>query len=168
MTLHTYTLPDKTIAPAAIPASDWSGTSIGDQWTPTSWTTVGSAGGYTLSIACGDATAYSYSSDWQRPKYQTQARGKIQGNNIASESAGMGTAYAADQYQQVYHPGANPGDPGTYTYEYTGTTQWNTDWSGEIASSFSRTDGQVVKLWGHVKVTENACTVSDQKLYVWS
>ena len=37
-----------------------------------------------------------------------------------------------------------------------------------FADSFSRTDGQLVKLWGRIKVTENACSVSDLKLYVWS
>lgn len=171
MTMHTYTLPDKTISPAAIPASDWSSSPANPgfgTWTPASWATVGSAGGYTYSIAWGDAKPYAYSSDWSRPKYRTEARGKIEGNDIASESGGGGSASASDQYQQVYHPGANPGDPPTYTYEYTGTSQYDVDWSGEITSTFSRTDGQVLKLWGHVKVTENACTVSDLKLYVWS
>ena len=169
-TLHTYTLPNKTVSPAAIPASDWSSSpnnTIGS-WTPASWTTVGSAGGYTYSMACGDSKPYAYSSDWSRPKYRTEARGKIEGNDIASGSGGYASASATDQYQQVYHPGANPGDPPTYTYEYTGTSQYDADWSGEITSTFSRTDGQVLKLWGHIKVTENACTVSDLKLYVWS
>jgi Collagen triple helix repeat (20 copies) len=168
MTLHTYPLPDKTIAPTVIPASDWNSTAeLGtDQWTPASWTTVGSAGGYTYSIACGDAKAYAYSSESYRPKYQTVSRGKIQGNDIASEYAGGGSAFAADQYQPVYP--SPPSPPGPPTWEFMGTQEWNVDWSGEFASSFSRADGQVVKLWGHIKVTEDACSVSDLKLYVWS
>jgi hypothetical protein len=35
-------------------------------WTPSSWQTVGSAGGYTFSIACGDSKACAYSSEWSR------------------------------------------------------------------------------------------------------
>jgi|tagenome__1003787_1003787.scaffolds.fasta_scaffold20838337_2 hypothetical protein len=167
MTLHTYTLPDKTIAPTAIPASEWSNENS-DPWTPASWTTVGSAGGYSDSIACGDAKDYAFSNDWSRPKYQTEFRGKLQGNGIASEYGGYGSASATDQYQQVYHPPVPPATTGTYTWEYMDTSAHNEDWSGEQVSSFSRTDGQVVKLWGRITVTENACSVSDLKLYVWS
>ena len=161
--LHTYTLPDKTITPAGIPANEWS---HGDNpWTPSSWQTVGSAAGYTYSIACGDAKAYAYSTDWNRPKYETQFRGRLQGNDIASESAGAGTAWASEQYQQVFPEWPSEDPP---TWEYVGTTNWDTDQTGEFASSFSRTNGNVVRLWGHIKVTENACSVSDLKLYVWS
>ena len=166
MTLHTYTLPDKTIAPTDIPAGEWhSNASLTDTWTPASWTTVGSAGGYTYRIACGDATAYAYSSDWSRPKYQSVFQAKIQGNDIASEYGGWGSAYATDQYQQVLPPYPSTDPP---TWEYAGTNARDEDVSGEFASSFSRTDGQVVKLWAHITVTENACSVSDLKLYVWS
>lgn len=167
MTLHTYPLSDKTIVPTTIPSSEWSSIRF-PEWTPSSWQTVGSAGGYTYSIACGDAKAYVYSSDSYRPKYQTELQGRIQGNGIASEYGGEGSAYAGDGYQQVYHPPVNPGDPPTYTWEYVDTSQWDMDQSGEFVSSFSRTNGQVVKLWYHIKVTENACSVSDLKLYVWS
>jgi hypothetical protein len=157
------------MSPVAIPASDW--TSTPGSWTPSSWQTVGSAGGYTYSIACGDSKAYAPSTDWNRPKYQTALRGKIQGNGIASELGGSGSASAVDQYQNVYHPPANPDDPndvGTYTWDYVATSEYSTDLTTEFASTFSRTDGQVVKLWAHIKVTEHTCSVSDVKLYVWS
>ena len=96
--------------------------------------------------------------------------GKIEGNDIASGSGGYAIPPpATDQYQQVYHPGANPGDPPTYMYEYTGTSPIRRrTGAARLPPTFSRTDGQVLKLWGHIKVTENACTVSDLKLYVWS
>jgi hypothetical protein len=167
MTMRTYTLPDTTIASTDIPAGDWDSDVDGwNPWTPASWTTVGSVGGYTYSIACGDATAYAYSSDWNRPKYWSVFLAKIQGNGIADEYGGYGSASAVDRYQQVMSPPPAPGDPPTY--EYVGTDEYDQNYSGEIASSFSRTDGQVVKLWGDMEVTENACSISDLKLYVWS
>ena len=166
MTMHTYTLPDKTISPVAIPARRLERPER--LWTPSSWQTVGSAAGYTYSIACGDAKAHAFSSESNRPKYQTEFRAKIEGNNIASEWAGSENASAVDMYQQVWHPPVNPDEQGTYTWEYFDSYQYDGGWNGEYASSFSRTDGQVVKLWADIKVTEHACTVSDLKLYVWS
>ena len=166
MTLHTYTLPDKMISPATVPASEWnSAPNAFPQWTPSSWQTVGSAGGYTYSIACGDSKAYAYSTDWSRPKYQTELAGRLQGHSVVSESAGWGQAYANDQYQQVFPPPPSTDPP---TWKHVGTNEWNPDWTGEGASTFSRADGQVVKLWGHMKVTQDGCSVSDVKLYVWS
>lgn len=162
MALRTYTLPDKTISPAAIPNSEWSTTSGVGTWTPSSWQTVGSASGYTYSIACGDAKPHQPGSDYIRTKYMTEARGKIEGNSVASEWGGMASAYAADSYQQTF-PATDPP-----TWQYMGTNASDQDWTGEIASTFSRTDGQVVKLWGRTKVTKDGCTVSDLKLYVWS
>ena len=166
MTLHTYTLPDATLSPGAIPASEWtSDPSSPTQWTPSSWRKVGSAGGYTYSIACGDSKAYAYTSDMFRPKYQTQFLAKLEGNSLASEWAGSGSASAADQYQQVF---AQPPSTDPPTWKYIGTNQYKWDVTGEHASTFSRADGQVVKLWAHVKLIQDGCSVSDLKLYVWS
>jgi len=170
MTVHTYSLPDKTISPSAIPASEWDNNNLGSPWTPSSWQRVGSAGGYTYSIACGNSTPYAYSSDWFRPKYQTTALAKIEGNSVASESAGSGSASAVDQYEPVYPtPPADPSQPADPpTWKYVNTAQYPWDWTGETVSTFSRADGQVLKLWGRTKVTKDGCTVSDLKLYVWS
>ena len=157
MTMHTYTLPSKTIAPTDIPASDWTSET---GWTPSSWQTVGEAGGYTYSIACGDATAYAYSNDTYRTEYLTESFGRIQGNDIAATQAWAGGGQASAAEQQVWN---QPPDPPTWQ-----RTESNTDETYLFADSFSRTNGQVVKLWGRIKVTENACSVSDLKLYVWS
>ena len=129
--------------------------------------TVGSAGGYKYSIACGDAKAYAQSDDWTRPNYSNLLQGKIEGNSLASEYGGQGQASLMDTYTQVYPPdwhGTDPPPP----FTYAGSYGWDDDYSGEQASTFSRADGQVVKLWGHVKMTKDACSVSDVKLYVWS
>jgi hypothetical protein len=153
MTLHAYSLPpDKTLSPAAIPAGEWSN----GAWTPSSYQTVGSAGGYSYRIACGDAKAYAYANQYTRPRYSTTFAAQISGNDVASNYGGWGDAGASDFYNL-------PSDT-----EPTNTNEWHTDVTGEIASTFSRPDGQVVKLWGHLKVTENACSISDLKLYVWS
>lgn len=163
-TMHTYTLPDTTITSDPIPANEWNA-SIPDGWTPSSYQTVGSAGGYTYSIACGDSTAFAQSDDWYRTKKQTQFLGRIQGNSVASEWGGSGSASTADRYQPVY-PDPPSTDPPTW--QYLGTDEWGNDWTGETASTFSRADGQVVKLWGHFKITKDGCSVSDAKLYVWA
>lgn len=162
MTLRKYTLPDKTITPSAIPDSEWDARTW-PGWTPSSWQTVGSAGGYTYSIACGDSTAFQQSHDWYRPTYGTELVGRIRGNDVVSEWGGAGSAYGADQYEPVYsEPGAEP------TWTYVGTVEGDQNYSGEFVDTFSRADGDVVKLWGDVEVTEDSCTVSDLKLYVWS
>jgi len=169
MTMHTYPLPDKTLTPVAVPDSEWNPGSW-PNWTPSSWQSVGSAGGYTFSIACGNTKPYAYDSDWQHSKYQVDGVSKIHGNDLASEGGALGQAYASDQYLPVWHEPVDPDvDPsGTTTYEYAGTNEYNPDWTGEMASTFSRDNGQVIKLYGHAKVTESGCAVSDLKLYVWS
>ena len=158
MTLHTYTLPNKTLSPAPIPASEWDSQS---QWTPSSYQTVGSAGGYTLSLACGNATPYVWSNDSARPNYDTELRGRLQGNDIANEAAVWSYAESYDYYMQDYST-----DPPTWNYSDRQTT--DNDYSGEQTSTFSRSNGQLIQLWGHVEVNKDGCSVSDAKLYVWS
>ena len=132
MTMHTYTLPDKTISPAAIPAANGAAPER-SPWTPSSWQTVGSAGGYTYSIACGDTKAYAYSSDWSRPKYQTEFRGKIRATALRVSPAGSDTPTAPDQYQQVYHPPARPATNPTSTWDTKTRLCTNQDWTGETS-----------------------------------
>lgn len=166
MTMRTYTLPDKTLSPPIrILDREWStAPNAFPQWTPSSWQTIGSAGGYTYSIACGDSTAYAPSSDAYRPKYQTEFVGKVEGNSLASEYGGSGQASAYDRYEWVA-----PVPPSTEpTWKYADSSEWNPDWAGAMASTFSRANGQVLQLWGRVRISGDACTVSDLKLYIWS
>ena len=134
--------------------------------TPSSYQTVGAAGGYTYSVACGDAKAYAQSDDWTRPNYSNRFLGKVEGNSVASEYGGQAQASSSDQYQQVFQSDPSSTDPPTFQYQNTWT--YDDDYTGEEASTFSRADGQVLQVWGHVKMSKDACSVSDVKLYVWS
>jgi hypothetical protein len=91
-------------------------------------------------------------------------QGKLEGNNVASEDADGGQSYSYDNYSQVVGP--SPGDPPTWQYQ--GRYGSDTDMTQQIASTFSRENGQMVQLWGHVKVTKEGCTLSDLNLYGWS
>jgi hypothetical protein len=108
--------------------------------------------------------AYDQTSDWSRWKYDIRFQGKLDGNNVASDDAGWGQSYSQDNYSQL--AAASPSDPPTWQYQ--GTYGSDTDVTEQMASTFSRDSGQMVQLWGHVKVTEDGCTLSDLKLYVWS
>ena len=74
----------------------------------------------------------------------------------------MGPETSYDFYTEVF-PVTNP-----VTWQYSGTNTYDADYTAELASTFSKTSGQVVRLWGHVQVNQSGCSVSDVKLYVWS
>ena len=169
MTLHTYPLPDKTISPVAVPASEWSSVAA-NRRQATGPLRLGRRSARLVATPSASPAAIPSLTPRKRldsPQVPDHISREDRGQQRGQRVRRAGTAYASDQYQQVFpQPPADPTDPPTW--QYVNTSQYNMDWTGEIASTFSRPDGQVVKLWGHAKATKDGCMVSDMKLYVWS
>ena len=86
--MHTSTLPDKALSATTVPNSDWDSVT---GWTPSSYQSVGSVAGYTLSIACGSELAQDPDTDWTKYHYVNELQGKLEGNDVANQAAGDGS-----------------------------------------------------------------------------